>query len=176
MKSETLNRAETFIYTGEGHELIVLIPGFGCNHTLFTEFVTSFKDKFRLLTFDISHVPTPEKLELRSYAQILLKELEDVNAFNSFQKVHLLGISMGGFIAQIFASVLHCPSTLSLWCTQGPMANGFCDLHIINNEDLDKLQHYNDYQIGYGSIKQTVSEETYKNREKFLKRPIRNNL
>lgn len=168
MNKQLIKKEEMFIKYGSGHELIVCIPGFGCNDTLFDEFVQNYKDRYSLLVFDISKAEMPDEFELRSYAQILLNEMESQKLFSKYKNIHLLGISMGGFIAQIFASVLHCPASLSLWCTQGPMANGFCDLHIINNEDLDKLQHYTDYQVSYGSIKQTVSEATYSDREKFL--------
>lgn len=164
-----MSRASVLKSFGSGEELLVAIPGFGCNASLFNEAIEHYQKRFHVLVYDISELDMPAEFELRSYAQILLNLLEEQGHFKSHKKFHLLGVSMGGFIAQIFASVLKCPDSLSLWCTQGPAANGFNVLHVIHNEDIDKLVHYDNYQIAYGSIKQTVCQKTYDNRELFLK-------
>lgn len=154
---------------GGGDDLIVAVPGFGCNASLFDEMIEHYHRQYTIAVFDISLLDMPATFELRNYAQIMLHALESSHLLTQHRRFHLLGASMGGFISQIFASVLKCPDSLSLWCTQGPSANGFPKMHVIHNEDLDKLVHYDEYQIGYGSIKQTVCSKTYENREQFLK-------
>lgn len=88
---------------GDGEEVVVLIHALGTNHRMWDRQVEVLKPRFRVLRYDVrghgqtDKPPGPYSLEL--FAQDLAALLDGLG----IPAAHLVGLSMGGMIAQTFA-------------------------------------------------------------------------
>ena len=82
---------------------IVFIHGVGLNNEIWSSQINFFKD-YNILTYDlIGHGNTPlnkKQLELDDFSKQLLNLINELN----FNKIHLIGFSLGALIARHFAS------------------------------------------------------------------------
>jgi pimeloyl-ACP methyl ester carboxylesterase len=83
-------------------ENLILLPGFdGYGKKTFTKLVGKLKDDYKILVVDYPYIGKPNK----SYSlEELIGIIDDVAIENKFDKFHLLGFSMGGFVASEYAS------------------------------------------------------------------------
>lgn len=88
--------------SGKGGELIAFIHGATIDHGLFNYQVEELRDKYRTIVLDV-----PSHGLSRPYTEFTLQHAaEDLNEILEQERVpraHLVGQSMGGYIAQIFA-------------------------------------------------------------------------
>lgn len=83
---------------GEGHPL-VLISGFGCDHSFWTSFIEPLSEKFQILIFDNrGSGQTEDNNEAFTIETLADDVIALANALN-LKKPHILGHSMGGAIA-----------------------------------------------------------------------------
>ncbi len=89
--------------TGEGDQVVVLIHALGTDHRMWDRQVEALKPHFRVLRYDVrghgqtDKPPGPYSLEL--FARDLAALLDALG----IAAAHLVGLSMGGMIAQTFA-------------------------------------------------------------------------
>lgn len=83
-------------------ENLILLPGFdGYGKKTFGKLVGLLKDDYNILVIDYPYIGKPNK----SYSLEELTRIIDGMAIdNKFDKFHLLGFSMGGFVASEYAS------------------------------------------------------------------------
>ena len=104
--SKTLDSFETFYKFNKVNEKdpVVFIHGVGLTNEMWDPQVNFFKDDYNLLTYDLpGHGNTPlkkGKLSFDDYYNQLLNLIKELN----FNKIHLIGFSLGALIARDFAS------------------------------------------------------------------------
>lgn len=158
--------SKPFYHYGSGTEILLCLPGFGCDKSLFDEVIERFSSEYEIIILNLPEISLDED-NFNSYLSLLIKKILN------FQKpFHLLGISMGGFIAQELFLTLKkkgegLPRSLSLWCTQGPSINGFHSLEVFKDGDLEKLIELPKEVIARASVTSTVSEKTLKDESLF---------
>ncbi|MGQ3056293.1 MAG: alpha/beta fold hydrolase [Nevskia sp.] len=113
LKRATVNVGDSRMMTWQGGpddaaETVVMIHGYSADKTVWMRFAPHFTDRYRVLVLDLpGHGETPFDAALRydtlSQAQRVLKAMDVLG----IQKAHLVGNSMGGFIAAQLA--LHHP-------------------------------------------------------------------
>lgn len=158
--------SKPFYHYGSGTEILLCIPGFGCDQSLFDEFIERYSNNYEIIILNLPEVSLEDE-NFNSYLSLLTHKISQLQ--NSY---HLIGISMGGFIAQeLFLELKknegNLPKSLSLWCTQGPIKNGFHSLEVFKEEDLKKLKELPKEVIAKASVTSTVSEKTLKDEGLF---------
>lgn len=104
--SKTSDLFQTFYKFSKVNEKnpIVFIHGVGLNSEMWEPQVNFFKDDYNVITYDLpGHGNTPlkkGKLQLDEYSKQLLNLIKELN----FNKIHLVGFSLGALIARDFAS------------------------------------------------------------------------
>ena len=96
-----------FEEVGEGDQVIVLCHGVGLDHTMWDRQVTALAPYFRVVRYDMfGHGRTAARPNVTAIGDFVvqLKELLD---FLEISKLTLVGLSMGGVIAQGFAADAH---------------------------------------------------------------------
>ncbi|WP_221796339.1 alpha/beta fold hydrolase [Oceanobacter mangrovi] len=87
---------------GEG-EAVVLIHGVGLDHSIWGGQCEGLKSAFSLITYDmLGHGQSPlqnDNATLEDYAEQLLELLQHLH----ISKAHIVGFSMGGLVARVFA-------------------------------------------------------------------------
>ena len=113
MPIANLNGIDLFYLTvGEGLPCLVMHGGLGLDHTYLHPWLDPLADVLRLIYYDHrangrSERSPLETLTLKQFAA----DADALRAFLSFEKVAVVGHSVGGFIALIFA--LHYPEQIS---------------------------------------------------------------
>ena len=113
---------------GQG-EPLVMIAGFGMDQTGWKAQLPAFKKQYRVLTFDNRGVGKSDKPKGSYSAKMMAEDTKQLMDHLNIKKAHILGVSMGGLIAQEMA--INYPERiikLILGCTyacQDNGANGF---------------------------------------------------
>ncbi|MCJ1412845.1 hypothetical protein MMC19_006945 [Ptychographa xylographoides] len=122
-----------YALTGEGADTIVLINGLADDlETWSTQIPALVTAGYRVLTFDNRGIGKSEKPEGPYNAELLANDTKGLVAALEITQFHLLGVSMGGMIAQIYG--LKYPAdlkTLTLVCTYaapGPFCSRMFDM------------------------------------------------
>ena len=87
---------------GKGYP-IVLIHGFGARKESFKCQIPSLSKKFKVITFDNRGAGKSERVNEPYTMETLADDIKALLNFLDIKKAHILGISMGGLIAQQFA-------------------------------------------------------------------------
>jgi pimeloyl-ACP methyl ester carboxylesterase len=91
-------------YTIEGDGIpLVLIMGLGGGQTAWRRQIPAFKESYRVVTFDNRGVGKSDKPEGIYTPGIMAEDTIRLMDFLKIQKAHILGMSMGGLIAQEIA-------------------------------------------------------------------------
>src|ERR1700687_458560 len=84
-------------------ELLLLIPGFACDHSIWSQVVPSLASQYRVVSFDnrgVGQSSAPDiRYSIREMADDAAALLEQIGA----RQAHVAGHSMGGLIAQELA-------------------------------------------------------------------------
>lgn len=89
--------------TGEG-EPIVLIAGGFCDHHVWDDLINFLNPHFQVITFDNRGIGKSSVAAKNYSVQLLTSDLNDLIDQLNLGFVHIVGHSMGGFIAQYFAA------------------------------------------------------------------------
>ncbi|MFX1501164.1 MAG: alpha/beta fold hydrolase [Promethearchaeota archaeon] len=87
---------------GEGHP-IILIQGFGARKEGFKCQIPDLSKYFKVITFDNRGAGKSERVNDPYTMETLADDVKELLDFLNLKKAHILGISMGGIIAQQFA-------------------------------------------------------------------------
>src|SRR5438876_4640499 len=100
-----VNNAEIYYEIhGEG-KLLVLIEGFGCDHSFWTPLLEPLSKHFKVLIFDNRGTGQTKDNNQDFTFQTLTKDILDLIAtLTTETRVQIIGHSMGGAIAQIIAA------------------------------------------------------------------------
>ncbi len=102
----------------EGKVPVLLIPGFGCNHTSFTPLSEYFSDDYKLIIPDNRGMGEFKNIESSYSINDLATDCFDLMKSLGHDKFHVVGTSMGGFVAQVMATQFpESLMSLSLLCT-----------------------------------------------------------
>jgi pimeloyl-ACP methyl ester carboxylesterase len=88
---------------GAGHEPLVFISGLGADHRVWDALMPKFAEKYRCLLFDNRGVGRTEKPKARYSTKLLAQDVSALMAAIHVPRAHVMGISMGGAIAQELA-------------------------------------------------------------------------
>jgi pimeloyl-ACP methyl ester carboxylesterase len=115
---------------------VLLIPGFGCNHTSFLPICEFFSSEYELIIPDNRGMGKLQNIDSSYSLNDLAKDCEDLMKELGHNQFHIVGTSMGGFVAQIIATT--CASSvlsLSLLCTTSNHED-FVEVKIYTEEEL----------------------------------------
>jgi pimeloyl-ACP methyl ester carboxylesterase len=87
---------------GDG-EPLVLIPGFGSGLSIWTRQTPALSRSFRIVSFDPRGIDASDKPEGPQSIGLLADDLARLLLALHIPRVHILGVSFGGFVAQEFA-------------------------------------------------------------------------
>lgn len=87
---------------GEG-EPLVLIEGLGYSTWMWYKQVEELSKNFKVIIFDNRGVGETDKPDIEYSIEMFADDLADLLSKLEIKKAHILGVSMGGFIAQEFA-------------------------------------------------------------------------
>jgi 3-oxoadipate enol-lactonase len=113
---------------GDG-ECLVLISGMGGNTTMWQWAIPIFSPKFRMVTFDARGSGQSDKPDIPYTMEMMADDLAELLDAIDIDAAHILGLSMGGMIAQHFAlSYSKRVKSLILGCTScgGPRVTMLC--------------------------------------------------
>jgi pimeloyl-ACP methyl ester carboxylesterase len=104
---------------GDGNDrTIILINGLGSDHREWLYQIPAFKDHFRVIVFDNRGTGISDVPEGPYTTDDMAKDAVSLLRFLGTEKSHVLGVSMGGFIAQKVAILYpHIVDRLVLACT-----------------------------------------------------------
>ncbi len=89
---------------------VLVIPGFGCANWIFKPLAETLGDRFSFVLPDLPGMGASADPGLDYDFETLADLLDDLMQRNGFHRYHVIGISMGGFIAQKL--MLRCPSSV----------------------------------------------------------------
>jgi len=113
MPFETLNGAKIY-YQDQGKGFpIVLAHGLGGDHTMWVNQVAAFKDKYRVVVWDVRGHGRSEVTETGYSIEQFAEDQYALMRHLGIQRAHIGGLSMGGWIAWTFA-LAHPECTVSL--------------------------------------------------------------
>lgn len=92
---------------GEG-EPLVLIEGLGYSTWMWCKQVEELSKKFKVIIFDNRGVGETDKPDMEYSIEMFADDLADLLSKLEIKKAHILGVSMGGFVAQEFAIKYPC--------------------------------------------------------------------
>ncbi|MBI3302206.1 MAG: alpha/beta fold hydrolase, partial [Deltaproteobacteria bacterium] len=125
MQRARINGVEMAYELQGGGEPLVLIHGAQGDRSMFTGIAPVFASQFQVLTFDQRGSGQSEKPDMEYSIALLADDTAALMDYVGFASAHIVGVSMGGMIAQEFA-LRHAQKTRSLvlGCTTpgGPKA------------------------------------------------------
>src|SRR5918911_3904008 len=113
MPTVSVRGAELYYEEHGRGEPLVLVPGFGTGLWIWYRQVPAFADRFRTIVFDPRGVARSHAPDAPFTMRDLAEDLAALLAELKVEKVHVLGASFGGFVAQEFA-LAHTERTRSL--------------------------------------------------------------
>jgi 3-oxoadipate enol-lactonase len=88
---------------GVGREPVLFISGLGADHRVWDALVPKFAERYRCLLFDNRGVGRTEKPKGRYTTELLARDVSALLETIHIPRAHVIGISMGGAIAQELA-------------------------------------------------------------------------
>lgn len=101
---------------GEGQPLI-LIEGLGYSTWMWYKQVKELSKHFKVILFDNRGVGETDKPNVEYSIELLADDLADLLSKLKISKAHILGVSMGGFVAQEFAIKYPCMVDKLILCS-----------------------------------------------------------
>ncbi|KTD00100.1 alpha/beta hydrolase [Legionella geestiana] len=134
-----------FKVLGKGDPIVLISGGF-CDHQVWDDVVEPLSCRYQVITYDNRGIGQSDASVYDDYTpKLLASDLNSLLTHLEIQSAHIIGHSMGGFIAQYFAA--HYPrkirslSLLSSLLTMNIAGNGYLDLLLDDaKNDFDKLQ------------------------------------
>ena len=131
LKERTLN----VVFCGNG-EPILCLAGFGCDHYIFLSLARELSSKFLLIMIDNRGMGKSDKTNNSYSIEDLANDALEVMERLAISKFHVMGISMGGFIAQhLVNSGRDKVLSLSLLCTLG-LGKEFIPIPLLDDQVL----------------------------------------
>ena len=123
-------------YHRRGETPVLLIPGFGCNHSSLSLLADYFSSSFELVIPDNRGMGLHQNINKEYSIENLANDCLDLMDLLGHEKFHVVGTSMGGFVAQILMTK-HYDRVLStsLLCTTSNHDN-FIPIKIYSEEEL----------------------------------------
>lgn len=169
MPKETVNGVELYYeLKGEGPPL-AMIQGLGYSSRFWFNQVPELKKHFRLVLFDNRDVGKSEIVEEEYEMEDMARDLSELIRELGFSHVNLLGLSMGGYIAQHLA--LEWPELIDKLILVSTHAGGPAYLEATEDLweeilDVEGLTEREIYRKGY---RYSVTEDFFANREEIEK-------
>ncbi len=91
------------IYGSDNNIPIILIHGFGAKKEIWNSQVGSLSKKFKVITFDIRGSGKSDRPNKPYTMEMFVDDIKGLMDYLHLKKVHLIGRSLGGMIAQHFA-------------------------------------------------------------------------
>jgi len=126
-----------FVSGKENNDLIVFLHPAFSDHRAFNQQIDFFSSKFRVITIDLIGHGLSKSKKSKDKIDASSKHIEKILDIESFDKVHLVGISMGSLIAQYFA--LEYPEKIKTLTALGG--------HDINKENKEVAQAQRSYNL-----------------------------
>lgn len=121
-----------FVSGKENNDLILFLHPAFSDHRVFNQQIDFFSKKYRVITVDLIGHGLSKNKKSKDKIDASSKHIEKILEIEGYEKVHLVGVSMGTYIAQYFA--LNYPDkVLSM-----TMAGGL-DINV-NNKEVVKAQ------------------------------------
>ena len=98
--------------TGKGQPIVLIAGGF-CDHHVWDDLVNFLNPYYQVITFDNRSIGQSSGTEKNYTVELLTSDLNDLIDQLNLHSAHIVGHSMGGFIAQYFAAY-YPQKTLSL--------------------------------------------------------------
>lgn len=95
-----VNDISMYYETYGAGEPLVLIAGFTADHTVWSEVVTRFKDKYQVIVFDNRGAGQTDVPDAPYSIEQMANDVAGLCAELGIKKAHFIGNSMGGFILQ----------------------------------------------------------------------------
>ncbi len=103
MPTVTANDLDIF-YVEQGHgEAVVLIPGLGGDHFLWRRQISAFASYFRAIAMDNRGAGQSDQPDIPYSIEQMADDVAGLLNALGIGRAHIVGASMGGFIAQMFA-------------------------------------------------------------------------
>ncbi len=100
-----MNDAKIYYEThGKSKQSLVLIAGFGCNHTFWLPLIPYLKNDFQILILDNRGSGETQDNNENFILETLANDVMALVNFLGWEKPHIVGHSMGGSITQILAA------------------------------------------------------------------------
>lgn len=138
LKKSFKNRAgeETSYMLKKGDTPVLLIPGFGCNYASFLPAIEFFSSEYELIIPDNRGMGEFKNISSSYSLEDLAHDCLDLMKELGHKMFHIVGTSMGGFIAQIIATKYpEVVISLSLLCTTSNH-DDFTHVKIYSKEEL----------------------------------------
>lgn len=139
MPKAPLNEIELYYEEHGKGETLVLIPGFGADHTVWTTVLNLFSTRYHVITLDNrgagqSHIPSgPYTIKQ------MAEDIYELFQYLHINRAHVLGHSMGGYIAQ-YLSHTYPESVASMILTNSVMGNKATAFHFYLKAQLELLK------------------------------------
>ena len=89
------------------HNTLVFIHGVGLDLNLWQHQVASLQDKYQIITYDLLGHGLSPHTESGLSLETLAQQLYDLLEYRQLKRVHLVGFSLGGLVARVFATQYH---------------------------------------------------------------------
>lgn len=100
-----LTDKEIYYETQGCQEPLILISGYGCDHTFWSPLLPSLKEKFQVVVFDNLGIGKTKDKGQPLSLEDMVKTVYEIKEGLKLGKCHLVGHSMGGSIAMLAASL-----------------------------------------------------------------------
>lgn len=123
---------------------VLCLAGFGCDHYIFLDLANELKENFQFIMIDNRGMGGSSKDHKPFSINDLAMDALEVAELLQLNQYHIMGISMGGFIAQLMvknlinSNKIQNALSLSLLCTLG-LGSEFHPLAILTDEQLRKF-------------------------------------
>lgn len=164
MNTFKLNGISINDYGGDGEPLI-FIHAYPLCSRMWNRQVEYFKDKFRVITYDIRGLGYSNEIDDYIFTmEELVNDLFDIIEHLKLGKVNACGVSMGGYI--ILRALIRDPEKFSSVILADTKAEGESNESLINRSNsIIKLKSGKKEEFLDEFLKKMVSEESYKNEE-----------
>ena len=89
------------------HNTLVFIHGVGLDLNLWQHQVAGLQDKYQIITYDLLGHGLSPHTESGLSLETLAQQLYDLLEYRQLKRVHLVGFSLGGLVARVFATQYH---------------------------------------------------------------------
>ncbi|EGD52806.1 alpha/beta hydrolase fold protein [Thermoanaerobacter ethanolicus JW 200] len=103
MAKVRVNNIELYYEIHGNGQPLVLIEGLGCSKWMWFKQIYELKKYFKVIVFDLRGVGDSDKPDMEYSIKLFADDTAALVTELGFKKVHILGVSMGGYIAQELA-------------------------------------------------------------------------